>query len=243
MKKRLAAFIRRSLKCHALGVCFRGTRTFRMPEAFSRTGNHYAIHSPPDPALALDFINLILDDEYGMERIHPPPTTILDVGANIGLFALHAVSLYPHATIHADEPNPLIFPFLEKNTLAWVIRPSHEALGSTRGSVSCVESESSRTGTVIDGGIVPRSSLADALERLGGHIDLLKLDCKGAEWYILRDTQSLRQVRRIRMEYHLSVDYRVDDLRRLLADAGFSEDFLHQNQNFGIAHFSNSSIS
>ncbi|CAN0431955.1 unnamed protein product, partial [Phaeothamnion confervicola] len=42
--------------------------------------------------------------------------TILDIGANVGSFALWAALRWPGSTIHCFEPNPGTFAFLKRNT-------------------------------------------------------------------------------------------------------------------------------
>jgi hypothetical protein len=44
----------------------------------------------------------------------------------------------------------------------------------------------SNQGRVTDGGSILRISLAEAIRRLGC-VDLIKLDCEGAEWPMLND--------------------------------------------------------
>lgn len=44
--------------------------------------------------------------------------TILDIGANVGFFALWAALRWPGSTIHCYEANPGTFPYLQRNTHA-----------------------------------------------------------------------------------------------------------------------------
>src|SRR5690242_4980783 len=44
--------------------------------------------------------------------------TILDIGANVGLFALYAASVAPEAVIHSFEPEPATFERLTGNLQA-----------------------------------------------------------------------------------------------------------------------------
>ena len=50
---------------------------------------------------------------------------------------------------------------------------------------------------------IPQFSIADAIARMGGKTDILKLDCEGTEWEILKDIASLKKVKAITLEYHL----------------------------------------
>jgi Methyltransferase FkbM domain len=51
-------------------------------------------------------------------------------------------------------------------------------------------------------GNIAQCAFAEAVTRLG-QVDLLKLDCEGAEWAILSDPAPWRSVRSLVMEYHL----------------------------------------
>ena len=44
------------------------------------------------------------------------PVTVLDIGANCGAFTLYARREWPQSTIHAFEPHPAVFPYLQANT-------------------------------------------------------------------------------------------------------------------------------
>jgi hypothetical protein len=76
------------------------------------------------------------------------------------------------------------------------------------------------------------------VERLGGSVDLLKLDCEGAEWEIFDDLEPFKAVGMVRMEYHLtrpdrSLGWMIDRL----TGAGFRLLRLQPNQGYGIAWF------
>jgi len=66
-------------------------------------------------------------------------------------------------------------------------------------------------------------------------IDLLKLDCEGAEWDIFENPMPFRKVRRIRMEYHLVDGKTLEDLRKAADRIGFEIVKLEENSGFGIA--------
>ena len=64
-------------------------------------------------------------------------------------------------------------------------------------------------------------SLATAIERIGVAVDLLKLDCEGAEWEILKSEGCWHVVRNIRMEIHFLQGKSVEDARAALERNGF----------------------
>jgi amino acid adenylation domain-containing protein/FkbM family methyltransferase len=59
---------------------------------------------------------IVLDDLYGLGRSTlPPDSVVLDVGANIGLFALCTLAMGGNPRIYAFEPNPDLFRILQRN--------------------------------------------------------------------------------------------------------------------------------
>lgn len=62
-----------------------------------------------------DAVNYVLSGEY--ESGHDGAgLTILDIGANVGSFALWATLRWPGSTVHCYEPNPGTFRYLRLNT-------------------------------------------------------------------------------------------------------------------------------
>ena len=57
---------------------------------------------------------LFLDEIYRFQTKNEEPV-IIDCGANIGLSSLYFKTIYPNATLHAFEPDAVLFQLLEKN--------------------------------------------------------------------------------------------------------------------------------
>lgn len=153
------------------------------------------------------FTEVFLGDEYGLEVIAETDRAgirrVLDVGANIGWFALAARSHFPTAVIHAYEPNPAAVALLRRNTETLDVITYAEAVGANAGWVSLTMPDGrSVNARTVDGGEIPQVAFGDALGRLGG-ADLVKLDCEGAEWPLLDDIAPWASVRWLTMEYHL----------------------------------------
>lgn len=220
----LAQLLKRSYRAWTQRGClFLGTSRFNFPSEFKIKGVPISISKLGEKGEAWDFINLVLDDEYGLEAIDSQPKTVLDVGANIGLFSLLALERFPHATIHAYEPNSRAYKCAAANLLPWGLKVFDSAVGLEEGRIRIVEhgdSRLARTMAVNDGEVL-QIPFRVALERIGGAVDLLKLDCEGAEWEIFKDHQSLKRVRMIRMEYHLFERQTVQDVFALVRSAGF----------------------
>ena len=84
-----------------------------------------------------------------------------------------------------------------------------EGVGLTAGSF-CLDnrpnvSNESNSIAIVDfnqTGNIPIIPLKEVAKRLGGNIDLLKMDCEGSEWLILQDLETLKHVRYLTVEYH-----------------------------------------
>jgi FkbM family methyltransferase len=64
-----------------------------------------------------DAVAYVLSGEYE-SGFDGASLTILDIGANVGSFALWAALRWPGSTIHCFEPNPGTFEYLKRNTAA-----------------------------------------------------------------------------------------------------------------------------
>jgi len=237
---RAQLLVRRFLRARKFGVTFHGTSGFILPKTVHLCGRTIELSFPAESETRLDFINLALDDEYGLNSLPFKPRSILDVGANIGLFSLLTRHYFPSAVIHAYEPNPRTFLHTEKN-LAQISAVGFPAgLGSRAGFAEIRDDVDSRKAQtqLRDQGSIRIDSLSDAIERLGGEVDLMKIDCEGAEWDLFSDVESFRHVRVIRMEYHLIGGRTLDDLRSAISRLCFSIDRLEPNQGFGIVWMS-----
>jgi FkbM family methyltransferase len=168
---------------------------------------------------------------------------VVDVGANIGVFALWAERL--GAEVTAFEPEPRTFASLVSNVAGRRVSPRQAALAGQGGRdlrLYLSELDSTRNtllGKEIESGEplrdfvdVPTVTLADVV---GSGCDLLKLDCEGAEFEALlgADDDTLRRAQRIILEFHRfagSPDVLVDRL----ADAGMKAAVLEEIESVGL---------
>jgi FkbM family methyltransferase len=235
--QRLSLMSNRFIKAAGMGVWFPGTSHFQLPQQFRVGDRRLPLNAPTEAGLAYDFINVLLDDEYGLRLLKTPPKTILDIGANIGLFSLWAASCFPEATIHAYEPNPRIVAFTQQNLQPVNAHLFAEAVGAQAGFADLEDQGESRLGLLTTGADqgIPVIAFQQAIDRLGGSVDLLKLDCEGAEWEIFDNPHPFQQIRTIRMEYHLTDDRTLADLKAAAFAIGFTIEHLEENTGFGIA--------
>lgn len=92
-------------------------------------GAPHPLTFPPTGNLEDIVLAILAGTEYPVLRVPEwSPTTILDIGANVGATAVFFGLAYPGATIHCYEPSPSTFAFLETNT-AWLPRVSRHPFG------------------------------------------------------------------------------------------------------------------
>ncbi len=221
--RRLAHLVQKRLRARKLGVWLGRTRTFQLPESVILNGQRTRVYAPDDAGTRLVFLEVLIADCYRLEDIQGPVHTVLDIGANVGLFCLAARNAYPQATIHAYEPNPVLEKYLREQAATACCEYFMEAVGLDDGRAVLKTSNYSgltRSAPAETGGI-RRVAFAKTIERLGGRVDLVKVDCEGAEWEFLQDRDAWRRVRNVTMEYHLWGEHSHDDIRGALIDTGF----------------------
>lgn len=162
-------------------------------------------------------VNIVSDvlggNEYSLEQLQlPPHAVIVDLGGNIGTFAMEMQRMFPTAHITSYEPHPGNCSMFSMNApKAKLIQKA--ASGKT--GVVHLENNSNYVGLqVIDkGGIeVAAESLDDILKDFK-KVDLLKIDIEGSEYPVLNNASeaTLAKVDRILMETHDIPGF--DDLR------------------------------
>jgi FkbM family methyltransferase len=211
-----------------------------MPELMRLCDRKLRISLPEHTGQEKVFIYLGLDDVFGLRELPFRPKTILDIGANVGLFSLLAAHYCRAATIHAYEPNPCIFPHTFAN-LALVGGTAFQAgVGCRAGFAMIRDQGESRLAQTVrsDAGTIPIVSLSEAVRRFGTEVDFLKLNCEGAEWEIFEDAPAFPKIRLIRMEYHLTGGWRLDHLIAHANHLGFRIDRLTPRQDSGYAWLS-----
>lgn len=127
------------------------------------------------------------------------PGRVLDLGANIGLFAVDTALRFPEAHILAVEPHPRTFARLCAHAAPFPgIEPVHAAVWERDGKVAFSALDQHPSARVeaegrAEGIRVPAVTLDSLFRRLGGAADLVKFDVEGAEARILRDPAVLRR--------------------------------------------------
>ncbi|MBX2800075.1 MAG: FkbM family methyltransferase, partial [Myxococcales bacterium] len=95
-------------------------------------GEHMIVGTDYQHDIGSDLLQeIILDDVYGIRGLdHGRVQYVLDVGANIGFFAVMARMLYPRAKIIAVEPIPATLDILRQNIAELDIAVDTCALGT-----------------------------------------------------------------------------------------------------------------
>jgi len=140
------------------------------------------------------------------------------------MFTIAARQFFPEAKIDCYEPNPHLAETLSFNAKQLNAVPYMEAVmkEDCHVNLNFTESDLATTANENQDGNVTGSSLATVIKRIG-EIDILKLDCEGAEWGILKDIESWKHVKSLTMEYHLwgKPGSRVQDIFQLLNEVNF----------------------
>jgi len=199
-----------------------------------------------------------LFQETWLRQIYSPPgyeiqrdDTVIDIGANIGVFATYAATRSPDVTVHAYEPFPgnaqWLCQNIERSKLNNV-RVHKQAVGAASGVRHLqVNSDDWIMHSLFGEGTARQRGLpvecvsfdevmnAEAIMRC----DLLKIDCEGSEYEILErcSAETLGRVRRIVGEFHEGPDIEGtgEQLCRFLESRSFQIDqFKRQNATSGV---------
>jgi FkbM family methyltransferase len=168
-----------------------------------------------------DFVRHIL-----VEHDYTPPgfdigesDVVIDIGGNIGTFALHAARCARRGTVYTFEPNSENYDLLIRNIAlndAANIVPARAALSGTRGQLRLFTNRGGggfhsvlqgRAVDETDFEMVDTLALRDVIDDHGiERCAFLKLDCEGAEYAILDNLpdEYFARIDKIVMEYHVA---------------------------------------
>lgn len=210
--------------------------TFKLRNAFSIT---------VEKKMLGPFRDVFFDDKYlkhlPADRFPKKDLVVVDIGANVGYFSLFALYRFPGSRVLSFEPMPFCFNQLEKYCTTFK-NPSFSvynyAVGNIDGEIDFYvhdANEFSTDSTIHPGAGLTRLTVKSyTLKTListlhTGKIDLIKLDCEGAEYDILyaMTPQELLGIENITMEVH-NVDKKSKNLVKMVQ-------FLKEN-DFKVFH-------
>jgi FkbM family methyltransferase len=211
----------------------------RPPYWLTANGQTCRIFAGNNSGAGCCYAEVVVEDSYGIFDYskNAKPRVIVDIGANFGMFSKLCSLLFPKADIYAYEPHPSALRWLERNAAETRIRIIPCAVSERAGTVSFDTSYDSTLGYVTAGGALSVNCVASVEVAEGRPIDLLKMDCEGSEWTILRDKTLLERTQEFRMEYHLFDSHSLSELRSLVESAGHRVTDLikgHENGKYGI---------
>lgn len=162
---------------------------------------------------------VIFENEYALPGYKRQNPIILDIGANVGAFAVWALFQWPQATIHCFEPNPENFKFLEHNLNT--IHPGknyhlyNKAIGNPKfnrlflGKNNCGECSFFDLGEQNMSSSIEVDTLSPS-ELPFAH--LIKMDTEGCELNILKSLkEKINDFEAITYEFHRESDRRAID--------------------------------
>jgi len=194
-----------------------------------------------DAGNATAIVEIFRNGEYAVPLNWQRLRQVLDVGAHVGAFTCWVGTLNPDARIVAFEPEPANFRDLQANVtrnhmqgrvtllnVAVASRAGHRGLvvpsGRERASMVAADTTSPHV-------TVPTVDFDDYLRHhCEDTVDLLKMDCEGAEWEVLGSLTEAgwRRIDRLLLECHTLGVHQIATMEALLDRAGLSQRTIHK---------------
>ncbi len=222
--------ITKRMRCLPYGISYIRNSGFKIPGIIKVNGTKHEMKfiDHADKGFVYEFTEICLNDCYGLKKLRkllPAVHTIIDVGANQGLFLLAARQNFPSAALSGYEPNTELKNILSHNAGKIKADVYYEAVTKkdTRVKLEFGATDLHTQAHISDEGDVTGTSFKRVIERANGRVDILKLDCEGAEWDLFEDREPWKHIRSITMEYHLwaKKGSSVSDINSMLNELNF----------------------
>jgi FkbM family methyltransferase len=209
-----------------------------------RLRNGTILRAPPEVGLWSHFSDTWYHRSYTKYCAIPRDSVVVDIGANVGVFSLFAARFA--RVVYALEPASSNFERLVKNTsrVASIVPlncacAAHDGRANLDVSGSPVAFSLKTSSTASTQETIDVISLATLFERSKiERCDFLKLDCEGAEFEIIweSDPALLKRIPRIVMEYHdhLSSQYSHVEMLEKLKSLGYRATCYMPNGTYGM---------
>ncbi len=198
------------IKCYSYGIVYLRQADFIIPNTLkiNRRKKNISFIDVEDGAFKYEFVETCLNDGYNLKALKKrikKVNSIVDIGANQGLFTIAARQHFPKASITCYEPNKQLENNLSHNALALNAKVFYEAVTKEDCKVQLEFGETNLHTKALQAeeGNIAGTSFKEVINRAGGKIDILKMDCEGGEWEILEDEDDFKYILSITMEYHL----------------------------------------
>lgn len=188
------------------------------------------------------FYENLLREDYLRHGVNlNPGDSVIDIGANIGSFTvLAAIKVGPKGKVYSFEPDPAVYERLLKNVEMNGLKNVHAfnyAVGGEDTTVPFrVFRKSAYNSIVSKVGDRPESAVARTFdvkvrdirsildEYAADTLKLLKVDCEGAEYDILKrlDPPRAARIEQVTMEEHEIPDQAQSYIRERLTELGFA---------------------
>lgn len=193
---------------------------------------------------AVIYDSVVTRNEYRLPTRLIRDSVVIDIGAHAGMFS-HLALERGAGTVYAFEPEPANYNQAVRNLAAFSGRVHLAKRAVWRSDVPAgplhfwrsEDPANAGGGTVIwesDGPLVESVPFDEVVTAIGARINLLKIDCEGAEFPILLTSKRLAAVDRIVGEYHElraepapharvpgCAQFTIDGLVNVLKQAGF----------------------
>lgn len=170
-------------------------------------------------------------------------STVVEIGANIGIFAVYAATENDSVRLYSYEPIKANYDVLVRNIAengyqdrirTFNLGVAAKTEQRTFYLQSSPEHSFSKSGSSMDGVTVDCVSLSDVLESNGiNKVDLLKINAEGAEYEILYSApkECFDKIDEIRLEYHEheSKGYDLESLQSFLQKFGYVTTHLYRH--------------
>ena len=176
------------------------------------------------------------ENDHMLEKLCQTPV-IIDIGAHIGLVSIYIAKKITGAMIYSYEPFPENYELLRRNIeingLSHTIKPFNKAVFNKKGRKKLYFRRRYNAGCTLLGEnnkesesiFVDCTTVRDIFETNKiKTCDLLKVDCEGADYYILKSIPSryMKRIKMIHAEFHRK--YQIILMKDLLEKHGFSID-------------------
>ena len=162
------------------------------------------------------FWEIFIHNEYQFEgkNVVDKNDIVLDIGANFGFFALHAIESGAK-TVYCVEPFPTAYENIKNISKKLPIVPINKAVSSkidnvtmslnTEGSASnCLSEYNTIFNNNGDHIVVEPIHINNLIESIGSNIDLIKIDCEGSELDLFEtiSSENLNKINKMVIETH-----------------------------------------